>query len=68
MDEETLITQGNFRFNNCAYRSDDPDTKTIRSCSCPKTNEVTGYHCSFHNIFPLDLKFCGVCVAFEQKE
>lgn len=68
MDEQTLMTQGEFRFNNCAYRSDDEDTKEIKTCSCPQTTTVKGHHCSFHGVFPLDLKFCGVCNEFIQKE
>ena len=68
MDEETLITQGQFRFENCSFRSDDPETKSVRACSCPAITEVTGFHCAHHNVFPLDPKFCGICTAFEQKE
>lgn len=68
MTEQEVNEIGNFRFQNCAYRSDDPETKSTRTCSCPTITEVTGFHCSHHNLFPLDPKFCTFCDAFEQKE
>lgn len=64
-----MENDGNFKFGTCIYRSDNPETKTIGTCRCPNgSKEITGYHCSLFDVFPLEVGFCAVCNKFEQKK
>lgn len=57
-----------FKIDNCAFRSDEQISKLVRTCACPNMTEINGYHCSFHDVFPLNIDFCGACKDFKQKE
>lgn len=64
----TMESDPDFKINNCAFRSDEEESRSVQTCRCAHPKEVKGYHCAVHNIFPLQSAFCQACKEFKQKE
>jgi len=60
---------GEFKFNNCKFKSKEMRTTVIHRCSCQGGNyEDTGYDCSARSLFKVTPEICQFCWAFEKNE
>lgn len=59
---------GEYKFENCKYRSEKEESVTIQRCSCQGGNYTdTGYRCSKRDIFKVTPEICQYCWAFEKR-
>jgi len=63
------VIDGEFKFNNCKYRSAEKRTTVVHRCACQGGNyEDSGYDCSARKIFKVNSSVCDHCYMFERKE
>jgi hypothetical protein len=59
---------GDYKFNNCIYRSEHEEKTIVHRCKCRGGNyEDSGYRCSAKSIFKIVPEICQFCNIFQKK-
>lgn len=62
------MNSGQFKWENCKYRSDKMTIMEIGRCACEGGNYMaSGYECNSRNLFQILPEICEFCWAFENK-
>ena len=63
-----MITSGQFKWENCKFKSEEISTLEIRRCGCEGGNYMdSGYKCSARNLFKIMPEICEFCWTFQNK-